>query len=189
MIGEGIKQIPSYKCTIPYDKLQKLRAEFWASKTKNKSVWKVIRECCETDSDTAIILLDAAEMECIDGNLRKVILSDTPEFIYKVPNFCITDPLFERDYESLKQEFKNKKEVKIKVVCYYLEKNKNITLDVTSKTPVKTVKKMFADAIGVNFGEVKIRFLFRGQELLDDNLLCYNQVEDMSKIQVVVNQL
>ena len=48
---------------------------------------------------------------------------------------------------------------------------------------------MFADAIGVNFGQVKIRFLFRGQELLDDNLLCYNQVEDMSKIQVMVNRL
>ena len=24
MIGEGIKKIPAYKCTIPYDKLNKL---------------------------------------------------------------------------------------------------------------------------------------------------------------------
>ena len=35
----------------------------------------------------------------------------------------------------------------------------------------------------------KIRFLFRGQELLDDNRLCYNKVENMSKIQVMVNQI
>ena len=35
----------------------------------------------------------------------------------------------------------------------------------------------------------KIRLLYRGQELLDDNLLCYNNVEDMSKIQVMVNKI
>ena len=34
----------------------------------------------------------------------------------------------------------------------------------------------------------KIRLLFRGQELLDDNPLYYNNVEDMSKIQVMVNE-
>ena len=48
---------------------------------------------------------------------------------------------------------------------------------------------MFAQNAGINYNNVKIRFLFKGQELLDDNLLCYNDVEDMSKIQVVVNNL
>lgn len=128
-------------------------------------------------------------MECVDGNLRKVILSDSPNVIFYVPNFCICDPLFERDYESLKEEFKNKKEININIVCFYMQKNKNYQIQVTNKTRVVDAKKLFAQNAGINYNNVKIRFLFKGQELLDDNLLCYNDVEDMSKIQVVVNNL
>ena len=29
MIGEGLKRIPSYKCTLPYDELNTLRENFW----------------------------------------------------------------------------------------------------------------------------------------------------------------
>ena len=35
----------------------------------------------------------------------------------------------------------------------------------------------------------KIILLFRGQELLDNNPLYFNNVEDDSKIQVMVNEL
>ena len=35
----------------------------------------------------------------------------------------------------------------------------------------------------------KIRLLFRGQELLDENPLYVNNVQDGSKIQVMVNEL
>ena len=35
----------------------------------------------------------------------------------------------------------------------------------------------------------KIRLLFRGQELLDENPLYFNNVEEGSKIQVMVNKI
>ena len=35
----------------------------------------------------------------------------------------------------------------------------------------------------------KIRLIFRGQELLDENLLYYNNIENMSKVQVMVNEI
>ena len=35
----------------------------------------------------------------------------------------------------------------------------------------------------------KIRLLFRGQELLENNPLYFNNVEDGSKIQVMVNEI
>ena len=38
MIGEGIKQIPAYKCKIPYDQLNELKEKFWNSK-KNIDVY------------------------------------------------------------------------------------------------------------------------------------------------------
>jgi hypothetical protein len=49
MIGEGVKQIPSYKCNLPFDQLEKLREEFWQTK-KNQRIWLVLKTCCETDA-------------------------------------------------------------------------------------------------------------------------------------------
>ena len=187
-IGEGIKRIKSYKCPIPYNKLNELREKFWNSKKSNRYIWKVIRECCETDAETAAILLEAAECGC-EENLTKVFLLRDPNRTFRVPNFCITDPMFERDYDTIKKQCEKESEKNIKIICYYLQKNKNIKLDVTNKYKVIDVKKMFADKVGISLDNYKIRFLFKGQELNDENLLCYNGIENDSKIQVMVNQI
>ena len=187
-IGEGIKKIKSYKCPIPYNKLNELREKFWKSKKTNKYIWKVIRECCETDNETAAILLEAAECDCKE-NLTRVFLVNNPDKIFRVPNFCVTDPMFERDYENLKKIHAKDKEKNIKITCFYMMMNKNVALDVTNKNKVIDVKKMFADKMGINMDNYKIRFLFKGQELIDENLLCYNNIENESKIQVMVNKI
>ena len=188
MIGEGIKQIPAYKCEIPYDKLNELKEKFWKSRVKYKRVWKAIRECCESDSETAILLLEAAEMACVHNDLREVIVLQNPDYVFKVPNYCVCDPVFERDYTKIKEDKKDTEEVEIKIILYYLAQNKNINLKVTNKTNVKKVKEDFASKMNIDLNTHKIRLLFRGQELLDDNLLCYNNVENMSKIQVMFNE-
>jgi hypothetical protein len=56
MIGEGIKQIPSYKCSLPFDELQKLKEEFWASKKEHRRVWLTLKSCCETDAGIIIYI-------------------------------------------------------------------------------------------------------------------------------------
>ena len=188
MIGEGIKKIPAYKCDIPYDQLNSLREKFWDSRIRYKRAWKVIRECCESDADTAVILLEAAEMACVKDNLREIMILSNPDIIFKVPNYCICDPVFERDYEKIKEENKDIPEEKIVVLLYYLAQNKNIKIHATNKTKAKKLKEAFAKKMDIDLNTHKIRFLFRGQELLDDNRLCYNKVENMSKIQVMVNQ-
>jgi hypothetical protein len=187
MIGEGIKQIPSYKCKIPYDQLNELKEKFWNSKKKYRRIWKVIRECCESDAGTAVILLEAAEMACAHNDLREVIVLSNPDIIFKVPNYCVCDPVFERDYEEIKKS--EIPENKIKVILYYLAENENINIHTTNKAEVKKLKEAFAKEKNIDLKTHRIRLLFRGQELLDDNLLCYNGVEDMSKIQVMVNEI
>ncbi len=134
------------------------------------------------------MLLEAAEMACLEGSLRKVFLLSNPEYIFRVPNFCVCDPSFERDYGELEKKAENIPEIDIKVVCYYLAKNKNVTLDVTNKTKVIDVKKAFAKEMGIKYDKYNIRFLFKGQELLNDHLLCYNNVENQSKIQVMASK-
>ena len=189
MIGEGIKKIPAYICKIPYDQLNELREKFWNSKKKYRRIWKAIREICESDSETAVILLEAAEMACVNNDLREVMVLQSPDYIFKVPNYCVCDPVFERDYEEIKQKNKDIEEIRINIILYYLAQNKDINLEATNKTSVKTIKEEFAKKLNIDLNTHKIRLLFRGQELLDNNLLCYNNVDNMSKIQVMVNEI
>ena len=126
-------------------------------------------------------------MECVEGNLRKVYFLSNPDFIFKVPNFCICDPVFERDYEEIKKKYDKIAEKKITIILYYIAKKQNFKIETTNKTLVKDIKIIFSENININFDEYKIRLFFRGLELLDDNLLCYNNIENLSKIHVAVN--
>lgn len=189
MIGSGIKSIPSYKCDIPYDQLQELRDKFWASKKRDRRYWKVIKECCETDAETAVMLLEAAEMACVEGDLRQVMCLFNPDFIFRTPNFCVCDPKFERDYDNLKEKIEQEETKEIKIILYYLLKNKNYSFKVTNKTLVKKLKEKFAKKINVTLETHKIRLLYRGLELLDENPLSMNNIDEGSKIQVMVNQI
>lgn len=126
-------------------------------------------------------------MECVEGNLRKVYFLSNPDFIFKVPNFCICDPLFERDYEEIKKKYDKIAEKKITIILYYIAKKQNFKIETTNKTLVKDIKIIFSQNININFDEYKIRLFFKGLELLDDNLLCYNNIENLSKIHVAVN--
>ena len=174
---------------MPYDKLNDLKEKFWNSRQYYKRAWKVIRECCESDAGTAVILLEAAEMACVTDSLREVMILSNPDIIFKVPNYCICDPVFERDYEKIKEETKDIEEIKIVVLLYYLAENKTIKIHATNKSKVKKLKEAFAGKMNIDLNTHKIRLLFRGQELLDDNRLCYNKIENMSKIQVMVNEI
>ena len=49
---------------MPYDKLNELREKFWEIRKSNKTIWKIIKECCETDSETAVLLLKSVGMAC-----------------------------------------------------------------------------------------------------------------------------
>ena len=77
----------------------------------------------------------------------------------------------------------------MKIILYYLAKNKNVKVEATNKTHVKKVKESFAKKMKIDLNTHKIRLLFRGQELLDENPLYLNNVQEGSKIQVMVNEL
>lgn len=49
---------------------------------------------------TAAQILIEEEMQCVDGNIRCVVDVKTGT-IFNVPNFCITDPVFEKIFEEL----------------------------------------------------------------------------------------
>ena len=49
-------------------------------------------------------------MTCVHGDLRQVIFNGKNEILFKIPNFCICDPIFERNYDDIKN--KNEKKEK-----------------------------------------------------------------------------
>ena len=132
-------------------------------------------------------------MSCMEGDLRKVIFNGKNEYVFKIPNYCICDPIFERDYDEIKMNEENIIEKNIIIIICFRNHNNHIKEkkieNITNKTKVEEVKKIFADKVGINIDENKIRFFYKGFELLDENLLWYDKVENMAKIQCLVTQI
>ena len=57
-------------------------------------------------------------MTCVHGDLRQVIFNGKNEILFKIPNFCICDPIFERNYDDIKN--KNKTKVLLKINLNYI---------------------------------------------------------------------
>ena len=132
-------------------------------------------------------------MSCVEGDLRKVVFNGKNEIIFKIPNYCICDPVFERDYDEIKKNDENiiEKDIII-IICIRNHKNEIIEKkigNITNKTRVFEVKEKFAKKIDINMDEYKIRFFYKGFELLDENLLWYDNVDNMAKIQCTITQI
>lgn len=183
-IGEGIKQIPSYQCSIPFDKLNELREKFWEKKFKMNRRWKAIREICESDAASAAQLLEAAGFFC-EKDLRLIMEIDNPNIMYKVPNFCITDPVYERDYKSIELKEKEIQAVDISVKCFCFCTLKESSFTLSNKTTGKELKELFAKSEGLEpFDNYSIRLFYTGQEIKDEHMLCYHNIIDNGKIQI-----
>ena len=132
-------------------------------------------------------------MTCVEGDLRKVIFNGKNQCVFKIPNFCICDPIFERDYNDIQKNEENIEEKNIIIIiCYFDNKNeikeKKIE-NITNKNMVIDVKKKFAEIMEIDMKKNKIRFFYKGFELLDDSLLWYDNVENMAKIKCVISNI
>ena len=132
-------------------------------------------------------------MSCVEGDLRKIIFKEKNKIEFKIPNYCICDPIFERDYDEIKKNDENIIEKNIIIIiCIRNINNKIIEKkidNITNKTRVIKVKEKFAELVGINIEEYKIRFFYKGFELFDENLLWYDNVDNMAKIQCTITQI
>lgn len=185
-----------------------MREKFWKSRRQNKNIWNVLREVCEAeDEETAELILTAGMLNCVDGNIRQTFFVSNPGHIFRVPNFCIADPVIEKNYEEIIKKCRNIAVNKITITMSFLvdkNKPKNIKIETTNKATVKEIKDIFCQKVGLNVnnkdkekdnkindelddkGEISLRMFFDGQELIDENLLCYNNIKNMSRIQVMI---
>ena len=180
--GIGIKKMRGYKCDLPIDKLNKKRDEFWDQKNnrdnENYKIWRIINQACVYDELRANMLLEEYGLTTDNGCINHIIDSNGNH--YHIPNYCINDPFFEREYK-IKKDIEEKK-VKIKL----FEPTSNINEEhiVNNTMTGKQLKDFFKKEHNVG-DEFNLRLFFGGMEIKDDHFLYQHHLKNGFKIQVM----
>ena len=180
--GIGIKKMKGYKCELPIDKLNKKRDEFWDQKNsrdnENYKIWRIINQACVYDELRANMLLEEYGLTTESGCINHIIDSNGNH--YHIPNYCINDPFFERQYKKKK----NVEEKKVKIKLFEPMSNINEDKSVSNTMTGKELKDLFKKEhnIGDNFN---LRLFFGGMEITDDHFLYQHNLKNGFKIQVM----
>lgn len=180
--GEGIRKVKAYKCGLPYDKLEQKRANFWDSKKVDRQIWRCLKECCEVEEyETAIPLLDASELDCVEGNMQKV-KDRTSHKVFCLPNWVVASPIAIIDFSDKAEKSIAEKETKIKIFM-----NDKI-FNVSTKMMGHELKIGYLKACGMSSSDCNIRIFYRGKEVKDNHLLCYHEISNESKLMININK-
>ena len=135
-VGIGIKRMKGYKCDLKINELNQLREKFWKIKTnhcnKNWVVWGNIKRAVEYDESRSSLILREYGIKPVNGCINHLV--DSKGNYYKIPNYSINDPYFEK----IIVDVKNIKEEKIKIKFYGW---KNLEIEINNKLQGKDVKK------------------------------------------------
>lgn len=179
--GEGIKRMKAYKCNLPIDQLNKLRDEFWSTMILNDSKWRYIKHACAMDHIRAYNILNTHGLRTTNGCIDSLI--DKKGKMYKIPNFCVNDPYFEKVISKEGKWLKHTEDTKIKLTLYNLYLNKSTVIEVYDNLSGKQLKELYFKTI--NLDPIKIRLFFGGAEILDDHLLYNHKIRNGYTIQVL----
>jgi hypothetical protein len=180
--GIGIKKMKGYKCDLPIDKLNKKRDEFWDQKNSrdndNYKIWRIINQACVYDELRANMLLEEYGLTTESGCINHIIDSNGNH--YHIPNYCINDPFFERQYKIKK----NVEEKQVKIKLFEPTGNINEEKTVSNTMTGKELKEMFRKEkdIGDNFN---LRLFFGGMEIKDEHFLYQHHLKNGFKIQIM----
>lgn len=180
--GIGIKKMKGYICNLQIDKLIEKREEFWGlrnnSDTPNYKTWRIINQACVYDEYRANVLLEESGLTTADGTINHII--DKRGNHYMIPNYCINDPYFEKEYK-LNEEVEEKK---FKIKMYETSQNLTIDMEVSNKLTGAQLKEEFIKKAKYD-NNIKIRLFFSGQEIRDEHFLYQHSLQNGFKIQVM----
>jgi hypothetical protein len=186
--GVGIKRMKGYKCDIPINELNKLREEFWNSKINSFTIWKSIRQACAMDDIRAANIINGAGLKTLSGCLNH--LKDSRGKIYRIPNYCINDPYFEKFIESEdsdKLPF-NRTQKPIKIFVYNLYLNKKLELNTNDNISGKELKELYCSLENLNYDDYNLRLFFGGAEVLNDHRLYRHYIKTNFTLQIMMTE-
>ena len=181
--GIGIKRMKGYKCNLQIDKLNQKRDEFWNKRNShgnpNYKTWRVINQACVYDEYRANVLLEEYNLTTFNGCINHIV--DKKGNHYNIPNYCINDPYFEREYK-IKENIEKKI---LKINLYEVANNTTSILEVTNLITGLELKKLFCKKNNISFDDFNIRMFFSGMEISNEHFLYQYNIKNDFKIQVM----
>lgn len=116
----------------------------------------------------------------VNGKINE--LMDIRNRKYKIPNYCINLPFFEKEIHQVDEGHQIKK---ISVVLYDVYENKKTNINITDNIQIKDIKEKYSDHNKIDLTKFKLRFLFGGSELKDENYLYQYNFQDGYIIQIL----
>lgn len=182
--GIGIKQMQGYKCDLPINKLNEKREKFWSVRSSrlnpNYKVWRLINQACVYDELRANMLLEEYELTTATGCINHIV--DKSGNHYFVPNYCINDPYFEKQYEVKDKD--DVKKVDYVLHLYECTSNTNIKVSVSNTITGKELKSIFKEQAKLD-DDIRLRLFFSGMEITDDHFLYQHNLMNGYTVQVM----
>jgi hypothetical protein len=185
-VGNGIKRMKAYKCDLTIDELNKRKEKFWNTVTdcnnnKNWKNWNIIRRAITYDEVRGSILLNEYDIKCKNGCIDNLIDKEGNE--YKVPNYCINEPYFERELgkEDIKDDINN-------IIFYGNYKGDifNFDFTVSNKLTGKELKNIIKNKRELDIN-TNIRLFENGFEIKDEDYLYQHKLNNNSNVHLVIN--
>jgi hypothetical protein len=182
--GVGIKKMKAYKSDLSLEDLNKKRQQFWDKKTNPKNlnwtIWNTIHQAIKYDEHRASLLLELYNIHTINGCINNLI--DEKGNKYKIPNYCINNPYYERN--CVKDYNKEKKNIKVKFYSY--GGKHSIELDIESQWTAKKLKEKYKELEKID-KDKKIRFFIYGIEIKDEEYLYQHYLNEEKPIFLIIN--
>ena len=184
-VGNGIKRMKAYKCDLTIDELNKRKEKFWNTVTdcnnnKNWKNWNIIRRAITYDEIRGSILLNEYDIKCKNGCIDHLIDKEGNE--YKVPNYCINEPYFERELgkEDIKDDINN-------IIFYGNYKGNifNFDFKVSNKLTGKELKNIIINNRELDIN-TNIRLFEKGFEIKDEDYLYQHKLNNNSNVLLVI---
>jgi hypothetical protein len=119
-------------------------------------------------------------MTTINGCIN--YLRDEMGNCYYIPNFCINDPFFEKQFTINEQK---PPEIKtINLLIYDLYENKTSNLEVFDNITGLELKHKYLKSVNLPIEQYKLRMFFGGVEIKDEQLIYQHNLKDEYKIQI-----
>ena len=181
--GIGIKRMKGYKCTLQIDKLNQKREEFWNLRNShgapNYKTWRIINQACVYDEFRANVIMEEYNLTTAEGCINHIIDKNGTHYI--VPNYCINDPYFEKEFK-VKDDIK---QVDLTLNLYEVALNKTTTVNTNNLITGEKLKKIFCEQNNISMDDYKIRMFFAGNEILDEHYIYQYNIKNDFKIQVM----
>lgn len=180
--GYGIKEMPGYKCNLKIDELAKQRELFWQSKNSRKNQWRIVHQACIYDHTKAEEYLFKNNFKTKNGCINMCI--DDMGNVYRVPNYCINDPVFVLEILPKKEKTEN-----IEICLVDDLHQKKTKIKVKDSITGDELAKVYAEKNNIDLDKNKIRFIFGGGFIKGEDSLYQHKVKNGYKVQVCISKI